>query len=135
MSMARKKIREYDSKRLLKQYIMSLAGLKLPLQAAQVSLHDKIREAIAFNCLATMGKDHVVCDPIPDPMRSFRFAFKLPLEVQYRLIAGAPSLQVTQQTDFVELLGSQSWLNTTKLVRRQSFNTSFVIVYCQWVYV
>mmetsp|Transcript_6541 Transcript_6541/g.18864 ORF Transcript_6541/g.18864 Transcript_6541/m.18864 type:complete len:425 (-) Transcript_6541:108-1382(-) len=34
--MARKKIREYDSKRLLKQYIMSLAGLKLPLQAAQV---------------------------------------------------------------------------------------------------
>lgn len=38
--MARKKIREYDSKRLLKQYIMSLAGLKLPLQAAQVSLHD-----------------------------------------------------------------------------------------------
>lgn len=56
--MARKKIREYDSKRLLKQHIMSLAGLKLPLQAAQV----------------------------------------------------------TQQTDFVELLGSQSWLNTTKLV-------------------
>lgn len=34
--MARKKIREYDSKRLLKQHIERLAGLKLPLQAAQV---------------------------------------------------------------------------------------------------
>jgi hypothetical protein len=34
--MARKKIREYDSKRLLKQYIEALADLKLPLQAAQV---------------------------------------------------------------------------------------------------
>lgn len=56
--MARKKIREYDSKRLLKQYIEALAGLKLPLQAAQV----------------------------------------------------------TQQTDFMELLRSQSWLNSTQLV-------------------
>lgn len=34
--MARKKIREYDSKRLLKQHIKALAGLDLPLKAAQV---------------------------------------------------------------------------------------------------
>lgn len=35
--MARKKIREYDSKRLLKEHIKRLAGLDLPLKAAQVS--------------------------------------------------------------------------------------------------
>lgn len=34
--MARKKIREYDSKRLLKQHIKALADLDLPLKAAQV---------------------------------------------------------------------------------------------------
>jgi hypothetical protein len=36
--MARKKIREYDSKRLLKEHIKRLAGLDLPLKAAQVSI-------------------------------------------------------------------------------------------------
>ena len=34
--MARKKIREYDSKRLLKSHILRLLGLKLPLNVAQV---------------------------------------------------------------------------------------------------
>lgn len=34
--MARKKIREYDSKRLLKQHIKRLAERDLPLKAAQV---------------------------------------------------------------------------------------------------
>jgi ATP citrate (pro-S)-lyase len=34
--MARKKIREYDSKRLLKAHILRLKGLKLPLNVAQV---------------------------------------------------------------------------------------------------
>lgn len=34
--MARKKIREYDSKRLLKAHIERLAGLKLPIAVAQV---------------------------------------------------------------------------------------------------
>ena len=34
--MARKTIREYDSKRLLKAHILRLQGLKLPLNVAQV---------------------------------------------------------------------------------------------------
>lgn len=35
-NMARKKIREYDSKRLLKAHILRLLGNKLPLNVAQV---------------------------------------------------------------------------------------------------
>lgn len=35
--MARKKIREYDSKRLLKEHMKRLAGIDLPMNAAQVS--------------------------------------------------------------------------------------------------
>ena len=34
--MARKKVREYDSKRLLKAHIALLAGLDLPIHVAQV---------------------------------------------------------------------------------------------------
>lgn len=34
--MARKKIREFDSKRLLKSHILKLLGLQLPLNVAQV---------------------------------------------------------------------------------------------------
>lgn len=36
--MARKKIREYDSKRLLKEHFKRLAGYELPIKSAQVSL-------------------------------------------------------------------------------------------------
>lgn len=35
--MARKKIREYDAKRLLRQHMKRLAGLELPIQVAQVN--------------------------------------------------------------------------------------------------
>ena len=35
--MARKKIREYDSKRLLKAHILRLKNIKLPLNVTQVS--------------------------------------------------------------------------------------------------
>ena len=35
--MARKKIREYDSKRLLKAHILRLKSIKLPLNVTQVS--------------------------------------------------------------------------------------------------
>ena len=36
-TMARKKIREYDSKRLLKAHIQRLSGITLPLNVAQVA--------------------------------------------------------------------------------------------------
>jgi ATP citrate (pro-S)-lyase len=36
--MARKKIREYDSKRLLKEHFKRLSGRDLPIKSAQVSL-------------------------------------------------------------------------------------------------
>lgn len=35
--MARKKIREYDSKRLLKEHFKRIAGRDLPIKSAQVS--------------------------------------------------------------------------------------------------
>jgi len=35
--MARKKIREYDSKRLLKEHFKRLSGKDLPIKSAQVS--------------------------------------------------------------------------------------------------
>ena len=38
--MARKKIREYDSKRILKEHIKRLAGIDLPMNSAQVSRWD-----------------------------------------------------------------------------------------------
>ena len=38
--MARKKIREYDSKRILKEHIKRLAGIDLPMNSAQVSGKD-----------------------------------------------------------------------------------------------
>uniref|UniRef100_A0A453HUG3 Uncharacterized protein n=1 Tax=Aegilops tauschii subsp. strangulata TaxID=200361 RepID=A0A453HUG3_AEGTS len=37
--MARKKIREYDSKRLLKEHLKRLAGIDLHILSAQVSHH------------------------------------------------------------------------------------------------
>lgn len=57
--MARKKIREYDSKRLLKQYIMALAGLKLPLQAAQVGMHPILMNFVCVGCCA--AAQNTVC--------------------------------------------------------------------------
>ena len=38
-AMARKKIREYDSKRLLKAHIKRLKGIELPLNVAQARRH------------------------------------------------------------------------------------------------
>jgi len=37
LAMARKKIREYDSKRLLKEHLKRLAGIDLTILSAQVS--------------------------------------------------------------------------------------------------
>ena len=36
--MARKKIREYDSKRLLKEHLKRLAGIEMDIKSAQVCL-------------------------------------------------------------------------------------------------
>ncbi len=47
--MARKKIREYDSKRLLKAHIKRLAGLDLPINVAQVKEATSFAELIAAN--------------------------------------------------------------------------------------
>lgn len=47
--MARKKIREYDSKRLLKAHIARLAGLQLPIAVAQVKEATNFAELVAAN--------------------------------------------------------------------------------------
>jgi hypothetical protein len=48
--MARKKIREYDSKRLLKEHFKRLSGKDLPIKSAQVSIlnHELVRLNIYF---------------------------------------------------------------------------------------
>lgn len=47
--MARKKIREYDSKRLLKAHILRLMGLQLPLNVAQVRASTSYQELLEQN--------------------------------------------------------------------------------------
>ncbi|KAL4438043.1 hypothetical protein ABPG77_004264 [Micractinium sp. CCAP 211/92] len=47
--MARKKIREYDSKRLLKAHIARLAGLQLPIAVAQVKEATNFAELVSAN--------------------------------------------------------------------------------------
>jgi ATP citrate (pro-S)-lyase len=47
--MARKKIREYDSKRLLKAHIARLAGLDLPIHVVQVKAATNWAELVATN--------------------------------------------------------------------------------------
>jgi ATP citrate (pro-S)-lyase len=47
--MARKKIREYDSKRLLKEHFKRLSGKDLPIKSAQVSILN--HELVSFKYL------------------------------------------------------------------------------------
>ena len=47
--MARKKIREYDSKRLLKGHFARLTGINLPLNAAQVRQTTNFQELLDNN--------------------------------------------------------------------------------------
>lgn len=54
--MARKKIREYDSKRLLRTHIARLAGLHLPIAVAQVKEATSFTELIAANPWMTQTK-------------------------------------------------------------------------------
>jgi len=48
--MARKKIREYDSKRLLKEHFKRLSGKELPIKSAQVSnlIMSKLESLMSF---------------------------------------------------------------------------------------
>lgn len=65
--MARKKIREYDSKRLLKQHIKRLAGLDLPLKAAQVCpRHFKL---LTLCCMLTWSPPKSLIERPPCHMR------------------------------------------------------------------
>lgn len=54
--MARKKIREYDSKRLIKAHIQRIAGLQLPINVAQVKENTNFSELLAMNPWMTQMK-------------------------------------------------------------------------------
>lgn len=54
--MARKKVREYDSKRLLKAHIARLAGLDLPIHAAQVKAASNFEEVLLANPWMTQSR-------------------------------------------------------------------------------
>lgn len=44
--MARKKIREYDSKRILKEFLKKLVGIEIGIKSAQVSSLESHRENV-----------------------------------------------------------------------------------------
>jgi ATP citrate (pro-S)-lyase len=54
--MARKKVREYDSKRLLKAHIARLAGLDLPTHVAQVKAASNFEEVLQANPWMTQAR-------------------------------------------------------------------------------
>lgn len=54
--MARKKVREYDSKRLLKAHIARLAGLDLPINVAQVKAASNFEEVLQANPWMTQAR-------------------------------------------------------------------------------
>ena len=55
-TMARKKIREYNSKQLLKAHLARLLGMELSLQVAQVTQSTNFTELIDQNCWLTTSK-------------------------------------------------------------------------------
>ena len=59
--MARRKIREYDSKRLLKQHIARLAGLNLPINVVQVTANTSFPDLLAEN--AWLNSTRLVVKP------------------------------------------------------------------------
>ncbi|CAL9072495.1 unnamed protein product [Musa textilis] len=90
--MARKKIREYDSKRLLKQHLKRLAAIDLQLYSAQVSSsfpsYSRLPMSISFSRFSLFGP----CSP--------------PIFCSF----------VTQSTDFTEFVNKEPWLSSMKLV-------------------
>lgn len=54
--MARKKVREYDAKKLLKQHMKRLAGIDLPINVAQVRQNTSFQELIDANPWMTQTK-------------------------------------------------------------------------------
>lgn len=194
--MARKKIREYDSKRLLKQHLKRLAGIDLQIRSAQVSLAVWLISAISMlpsyfsgsTCLFLILSE-VHADVVPSwhlleflgwfqiltllrliKMSSFEFlhddlvlwfcsvffprhwwlshnmdvsaakavwnlwfaqsfaSFWLQIyghsyensckvaKTAFQLIVSLSVLQVTQSTDFTELVNTETWLSSTRLV-------------------
>ena len=60
--MARKKIREYDSKRLLKEHLKRLANINLQIRSAKVSLPHEYSIALFSSNL--IFDDYYVCNQL-----------------------------------------------------------------------
>ncbi|KAG6533652.1 hypothetical protein ZIOFF_007527 [Zingiber officinale] len=93
--MARKKIREYDSKRLLKHHLKRLANIDLQICSAQASCF-----SISFS-------------PILISRVSFQILLDTCCSISSDLVF---SLLVTQSTDFAELVNKEPWISSMKLV-------------------
>lgn len=87
--MARKKIREYHSKKLLKEHLKRLASIDLDIKSAQVRFQ--------FNQISLLM--------LPCFLNSMKF-----------IITNSILSQVTESTDFAELTNQHPWLSSTKLV-------------------
>lgn len=104
--MARKKIREYDSKRILKEHLKKLAGIDIAIKSAQVLfLVVKLTEWVMY--ISRCWLSAITYQNLNT------FDFQGAPSVIYVL---PWSLQVTESTDFTKLAEQEPWLNSTRLV-------------------
>jgi hypothetical protein len=97
--MARKKIREYDSKRLFKAHYQRIAGIALPINVAQVKETTNWTELIAANPWLTQQKLVVK----PDMLFGQRHGFQ-----------GPPPLTIAGHLSSTFVLGSNTLQGQTR---------------------
>ena len=139
--MARKKVREVTSKALLKAHIKRLAGLDLPLnavqvrrasqrQAADVETHalSLVRRIRIRRFRAVQQQGAMPCSCCGACLQQWAWhaavvvashgqSCKQKMQPRRRMASDRAAVaQVTQATDYAELLSANPWLKTTRLV-------------------
>ncbi|KAL5981644.1 hypothetical protein ACLOJK_015707 [Asimina triloba] len=113
--MARKKIREYDSKRLLKEHLKRLAGVDLQICSAQ-----KMRFILALFSVLNLLKQKRWTIPIVYDWREAKGNLLILKNAFFPLESSVERADhvygVTESTDFTELANKEPWLSSTQLV-------------------
>lgn len=103
--MARKKIREYDSKRLIKAHIQRIAGLQLPINVAQVKENTNFSELLAMNPWMTQ-----VSAAIPAQYDLFNVPYCF--VTQIGVVRSPGSLQGVFRPGAALLVAQSNWLSS-----------------------
>ena len=122
--MARKKIREYHSKRLLKEHLKRLASIDLQILSAQVSIHQLFNMSVLFCSVLNLDSSQVtestdfteLTDQHPW-LSSTRLVVKPDMLFGKRGKSGlvALNLDIAQVAEFVKArLGVEVWSPKTK---------------------